>query len=117
MTSIEGITSPNGPQANNSDLNNCVSLEDLSILQQNSLFSYNWKQDEKAEIDFNDELLSMQDMICYNLFKRKGKKARKYKEWKKDELREADILDKCEHRRLKKIDTSAFRFRCFYYCL
>jgi hypothetical protein len=33
----------------------------------------------------------MQDMICYNLFKRKGKKARKYKEWKKDELREADI--------------------------
>ena len=55
------------------------------------MFSYTWKQDEKAEIDFNDELMSMQDMICYNLYKRKGKKARKYKEWKKDELREADI--------------------------
>ena len=105
MTSIEGITSPNGPQANNSDLNNCVSLEDLSILQQNSLFSYNWKQDEKAEIDFNDELLSMQDMISYNLFKRKGKKARKYKEWKKDELREADIAQ------MKFMEKTSMRMR------
>ena len=105
MTSIEGITSPNGPQANNSDLNNCVSLEDLSILQQNSLFSYNWKQDEKAEIDFNDELLSMQDMICYNLFKRKGKKARKYKDWKKDELREADIAQ------MKFMEKTSMRMR------
>ena len=27
-------------------------------------------------------IFSMQDMICFNIFKRKGKKARKYKEWK-----------------------------------
>ncbi len=32
VTSMEGIASPIGNQANNSDLNNCVSLEDLSVL-------------------------------------------------------------------------------------
>ena len=59
MSSAEGITSPIGTQFNNSDLNNCISLEDLSILQQSSFGMYNWKQDEKGEIDFNDELLMM----------------------------------------------------------
>ena len=32
VTSMDGIASPIGNQDNNSDLNNCVSLEDLSVL-------------------------------------------------------------------------------------
>lgn len=45
---------------------------------------------ENGELDLNDELQGMQDFNCFNIFRRKVKKGRKYKEWKKDEIRDGD---------------------------
>lgn len=62
---------------------------------------------ENAEMDLNDELQHLHDLSCFNLFKKRVKKGRKYKEWKKDEIREADaesmkFLEKQMHRMRKK---------------
>lgn len=43
-----------------------------------------------GEFDINDVLQSMQDVSCYNLFKKRHKKCRKYTEWRKDMLRNDD---------------------------
>jgi hypothetical protein len=49
----------------------------------------------------------MQDLSCFNLYKKRVKKGRKYKEWKKDEIRDSDadqmkFLEKQIHRMRKK---------------
>jgi len=41
-------------------------------------------------LDLNDEMQVMQDLNCFNIYRRKVKKGRKYKEWKKDEIRDGD---------------------------
>jgi len=43
-----------------------------------------------GDLDLNDELQNMQDISCFNLFKKKTKKGRKYKEWKVDSIRDDD---------------------------
>ena len=43
-----------------------------------------------GEFDMNDQLQAMQDTSCYNLFKKRHKKCKKYNEWKKDMLRDND---------------------------
>ncbi len=45
---------------------------------------------ENGELDLLDELQNMQDLTCYNLFRKKFKKGRKYREWKVDVMREDD---------------------------
>ena len=45
---------------------------------------------KESEIDLNDELQSMQDASCFNMFKRKQKKVLRYKEWRVDAVREDD---------------------------
>ena len=40
--------------------------------------------------DINDEFFSMQELSAFNLFRRKAKKGRKYKEWKIDMLLDDD---------------------------
>ena len=62
---------------------------------------------ENGDIDLNDELQQMQDLSCFNLYKKRVKKGRKYKEWKKDEIRDSDadqmkFLEKQIHRMRKK---------------
>lgn len=49
------------------------------------------KYKETGELDLNDELQNIQDLTCYNLYKRKLKRGRKTKEWREDILREDDI--------------------------
>ena len=44
----------------------------------------------EGDLDLNDEMLNFQDMCCYNLFRKKQRKCRKYKEWRKDQLLEDD---------------------------
>ena len=41
-------------------------------------------------LDINDELFSMQEQSAFNLFKKRTKKSRKYKEWKVDMLLDDD---------------------------
>ena len=41
-------------------------------------------------MDLNDEMQHLHDLSCFNIFKKRVKKGRKYKEWKKDEIRDAD---------------------------
>ena len=60
-----------------------ASLEDL---QTNNVGA----SKENGDIDINDELQLMQDLSCFNLYKKRVKKGRKYKEWKKDEIRDSD---------------------------
>ena len=45
---------------------------------------------QKEDFDLNDELQNMQDLACWNFFKKKSRKGRKYKEWKIDQLHEDD---------------------------
>jgi hypothetical protein len=47
---------------------------------------------ETGELDLNDEMLKLQDITCFNLFKRKLKKMKKNKEWKIDVLRRDDTI-------------------------
>jgi hypothetical protein len=47
-------------------------------------------KDNKEDFDLNDEMFYMQDMSCYNIFKVKSKKGRKYREWKTDVIRNDD---------------------------
>jgi hypothetical protein len=37
---------------------------------------------EGGEFDLNDELQMMQEYSCYNIYKKRCKKAKKYKEWR-----------------------------------
>ena len=62
-----------------------------------------------GELDLLDELQNMQDFTCYNIFKKKFKKSRKYREWKVDVLRDDDrsqiqFLEKQLMRMRKKED-------------
>jgi len=41
-------------------------------------------------LDINDEFFSMQEQSAFNIFKRKAKKGRKYKEWRTDMLLDDD---------------------------
>lgn len=45
---------------------------------------------KEGEFDLNDQLQSMQDVSCFNMFKKRHKKGKKYHEWKKDMLRNDD---------------------------
>ena len=47
-------------------------------------------KENKEEFDLNDEIFYMQDRSCYDLFKIKSKKGRRYKEWKTDLVRNDD---------------------------
>ena len=60
-----------------------ASLEDLSI-------SHGQGKENNGELDLNDELQLKQDIYCFNIYRKRIKKGRKYKEWKKDEIREGD---------------------------
>ena len=65
-------------------------------------------------MDLNDELQRLHDFSCFNLFKKRVKKGRKYKEWKKDEIRETDaegmkFLEKQIHRMRKKEEHQVHR--------
>ena len=56
----------------------------------------------------------MQDLSCFNIFKKRVKKGRKYKEWKKDEIRDNDAeqmkyLEKQIHRMRKKEENQVHR--------
>ena len=41
-------------------------------------------KEKDGEFDLNDELQNIQELSSYNLFKKRTKKGRKYKEWKMD---------------------------------
>lgn len=61
-------------------------------------------------MDLNDELQNLQDVTCYSVYRKRCKKGRKYKEWKKDEIREGDFdqmkfLEKQIMRMRKKEET------------
>lgn len=86
-----------------------ASLEDLSMSHQGP---GNGK--DAGELDLNDELQLMQDLNCFNIYRRRVKKGRKYKEWKKDEIRDADgdqmkFLEKQIHRMRKKEENQVQR--------
>jgi hypothetical protein len=68
-----------------SQLMTCDSWEDLSRLPFATVGTK-----ETGELDLNDELQSMHDVTCYNIFKKRCKKGRKYKEWRTDAIREED---------------------------
>lgn len=56
----------------------------------------------------------MQDLCCFNIFRKRVKKGRKYKEWKKDEIRDGDFdqmkfLEKQIHRMRKKEEIQVTR--------
>ena len=55
-----------------------ASLEDLALHHQGA------GREANGELDLNDELQLMQDLTCFNVYRRRHKKGRKYKEWKKD---------------------------------
>ena len=71
-------------------LENCASLEDLNLFAMSQGNPYKPADKENTEMDLNDELQTMQDMVCFNIFKRKCKTKKRYKEQRKDEIREGD---------------------------
>ena len=76
----------------NQFLVNCASLEDLNLLamSQGNPYQPSTSNKENAEMDLNDELQALQDVTCFSVYRKRCKKGRKYKEWKKDEIREGD---------------------------
>ena len=69
---------------------NCASVDDLSLAAINNGNPYTHSNKENAEIDLNDELQNMQDALCFNMFRKRCKKGRKYKEWRRDEILQSD---------------------------
>lgn len=94
QTSCAGIMSAAVTNSMSQYLVNCASLEDLNLFamsQGNPYQPISSSNKENAEMDLNDELQALQDVTCYSVYRKRCKKGRKYKEWKKDEIRDSDF--------------------------
>mgnify|MGYP003337255482 CR=1 FL=1 len=70
--------------------NNYVYLLDSASLEDLSAPFHGSNKENNGELDLNDELQLKQELNCFNIYRKRVKKGRKYKEWKKDEIREGD---------------------------